>query len=111
MTILHLLGKKLFGMRKTMWLFLCGVLVVAGQAGAQNTERKDKEPAGNDRPPVTRPVVKYGPPSWQNIDDLPNSVGPVTKYGPPPAPVYGPPTRPLPSDLDGTQSPKPTPKR
>jgi hypothetical protein len=73
MRIMGVLAKKLFSFRKIVWLFLCGMLVVSGKAGAQQADRGftvkygsppslwDKGPSGRDRPPAIEPVVKYGP--------------------------------------------------
>jgi hypothetical protein len=80
MRIMSVLLKKLFSFRKIVWLFLCGMLVVSGRAGAQQADRGltvkygsppslwDKGPSGRDRPPAIEPVVKYGP--QRSLPDL-----------------------------------------
>ena len=75
MKALRTLAHKLFSVRKIVWLFLCGMLITAAEAGAQQGNQGDKQPIGGNGTTITQPVVKYGPP---------------------PAPAYGPPPRPRP---------------
>jgi hypothetical protein len=69
MKALRAFAKKLFSFRKIVWLFLCGMLIIAEEAGAQQEDRGNKRPPDGSGTIITQPVVKYGPP---------------------PAPAYGP---------------------
>jgi hypothetical protein len=79
MKMLRTFAHKLFGVRKIMWLFLCGMLITAAEAGAQQANQGDKQPTRGSGTTITQPVVKH-----------------VPKYGPPPMPPYGPPPHPQP---------------
>jgi hypothetical protein len=85
MRILNALAKRLFSLRKIVWLFLCGMLLVSGKSGAQQPDRElvvkygpypslsDKVPAPVERPHKIEPVVKYGP--RRPLPGLPNGPG------------------------------------
>ena len=83
MRILEGFAKKLFSFRKIVWLFLCGMLLLSGKAGAQQPDAGLK--------------VKYGPPPRPSdrltpAPDRPYKIEPVVKYGvqrPRPAPPSG----------------------
>lgn len=99
------LRKKLFGFRKIVWLFLCGMVMIAGETGAQQGDRRDKGSIDGNQTTITQPVVKYGPPS--SLRPPPS----VLKYGPPsswdstrPVVKYGPPSSFKP-DLEDKQTP------
>src|SRR5208283_3776604 len=81
MKALRVFAKKLFSFRKIAWLFLCGMLIIAEEAGAQQGDQGNKQPAGGKGTTITQPVgKKYGPPpSAPRLRPPPR----MTKYGPP----------------------------
>ena len=83
MKALRRCAKKLFSFRKIVWLFLCGMLITAAEAGAQQGSEGNKQPAGGNGTTITEPVVKYGPPPRLTPPVRPPRM--MTKYGPPPS--------------------------
>jgi hypothetical protein len=83
MKALRRCAKKLFSFRKIVWLFLCGMLITAAEAGAQQANQGDKQPVGGNGTTITEPVVKYGPPPSLTPPSRPPHM--MTKYGPPPS--------------------------
>ena len=87
MKALRAFTKKLFSFRKIVWLFLCGMLIIAGEVGAQQGDQGNKQPTGGSGTVIKEPVPKYGPPPAPAYGPPPKVVKPqppmVVKYGPP----------------------------
>ena len=98
MKALRTFAKKLFSFRKIVWLFLCGMLIIAEEAGAQQGDQGNRQPTGGKGTTITEPVVKYGPPPSPPILIPPRM---TMKYGPMTTKKYGPPSSFKPKPLDG----------
>ncbi len=81
MKALRTFTKKLLGFRKIVWLFLCGMLIIAEEAGAQQGDLGNRQPTGGSGTSITEPVVKYGPPPSLTPPLKPPRM--MIKYGPP----------------------------
>jgi hypothetical protein len=81
MKALRRCAKKLFNFRKIVWLFLCGMLIIVEEAGAQQGDPGNKQPAGGNGTAITQPVDEkyWRPPSSPRVKP-PHR---MTKYGPP----------------------------
>jgi hypothetical protein len=86
MKALRTFARKLFSVRKIVWLFLCGMLITAAEAGAQQGNQGNRQPTGGNGTTITQPVVKYGPPPPQWKPPI------VVKPQPPMEVKYGPPS-------------------
>jgi hypothetical protein len=81
MKALRRCAKKLFSFRKIAWLFLCGMLIVAEEAVAQQGDQGNKQPTGGKGTTIAQPAgKKYGPPPASHRLGTPLK---MTKYGPP----------------------------
>jgi hypothetical protein len=93
MKALRAFAKKLFSFRKIVWLFLCSMLMIAGEAGAQVGDQGNKQPTGGNGTAITQPVPKYGPPPAPAYGPPPpHWKVPIVKPQPPVVVKYGPPS-------------------